>query len=277
MRLNYLILAGFILLVFSTCNKEENTRYDYNKGIEASRSFVTAEQMTVQLLNTFFKSITDSVLMADGMAKIDNGDVFYYSEPQESIEIRYPYWSKIDSYGHRRANIYEAIPRTNFSDPKAVIDIVFTDFYYDYDTITVQNMVISKLGKVDGENEHYQVSVDRIYRTYADTTGVLSFNFDQQIIRYKDPETEYTSPNDKFVISGEMVGVTKSALSFSSVIDVDLTLETDFSCNWLRLGPAAVITERFDDLSYVYFAEPDSCKDECLIVINDNPFPYPID
>jgi len=265
------------MLLFFGCKKNENTRFDYNKGIEASNSFVEAQQMMVQLLNTYFKSLTDSILITDGMSKIDKADVIYYTEPEERILIKYPDWGVIDSYGHRRTNSYEAIPRTSFSDPDVVVDIVFNNFFYDFDTLTVQNMVVEHGGKLDGENDHFYTSADRVYRIYADTTGVLSFNFDQLFVRYKDNASEFTSLSDKFVISGEMVGVTKSNLSFSANIDSDTAIQFNLDCNYMKYGPATVAAERFTALSYVHFPEPDSCLNEYLILINENPFPYPFD
>jgi len=42
-----------------------------------------------------------------------------------------------DSYGHTRMGIYEATSESGFFDSLDVISFVFTDFYYDSDSVNV--------------------------------------------------------------------------------------------------------------------------------------------
>jgi len=275
MKLKFVLLIG-VLLMFSFACKKENTRFSYQDGINGAKSFVTAQQMMVQLLNTYFKSLTDSAFLAGNSVKIDGADVLYFEDP-ERILIRYPWWGNDDGYGHWRMNTYEAFPRTEFSDPDVVVDIIFNDFLFDKDTLPVHNLVVKNRGKIDGVNDHFEVSASLVERRYSDSTGMLSFSFNQLYIRHKDPNTVYTSPDDYFFITGELNGTSKDLLVFHSTIEADSALLDSFSCNWLKSGVAGVTTERFKYPAFVYFPDQDTCLNQCLIGINDNPFPYPID
>ena len=262
--------------MFSFACRKENTRFSYKDGIEGARSFTTAQQMMAQLLNTYFKSLTDSALISGNPAKIDGADVFYYQDP-ERLLIKYPWWGAQDGYGHWRMNTYEAFPRTEFSDPEVIVDIIFNDFLYDKDTLPVHDLVVRSRGKIDGINDHFEVSAGLVERRYADSTGILSFSFNQLYVRHKDPNTVYTSPDDYFLVNGKLDGTSKGLLVFHSTIEADSALLDGFSCTWLKSGAASVSTERFKYLAFVYFPDQDSCSNQCLIRINDNPFPYPID
>jgi len=275
MRLKILLL-GVLIISLIACQKK-NTRIDYNHGINAGRTYVAAQQMMTQLLNTYFKSLTDSVLIETGESQIDGAAIYYNNAPEESILIKYPIWGNDDGYGHWRINSYTAIPRTDFADPEVTVDITFSDFLYDKDTLIVKNLVVNALGKTDGVNDHYNVSADHVEIIYRDTTGMMSFDFDQQYVLHKDKGTIYTSPDDYFMIGGTMKGITKGMLSFHSEINADSVVMDSYSCTWLKAGIITVETTPFTYYSYVNFPKQDTCFNEYAIVINGDPFPYPFD
>lgn len=275
MKLKLLFISGLMLLVFFSC-KKENTRYSYQTGIEGAQSYVEAQQFMTQILNTYFKSLTDSVLKVDGKSKIDGADVYYYTDP-ERLAFKYPWWGNDDGYGQWRANSFEAVPRTTFEDEEVIVDVFFYDFQYNHDTINVKNMLINHLGRVDGVNEHFQVSCEQVENIYADTSGVSLFSFDEGFVMYKDQSTIYTSPEDEFSISGMLNGTSKNSVIFNSLVDPDSLLLNNFSCNWLNTGKVDISVDQFNYDAHVYFSEKDTCQNQYLILINDNPFPYPID
>lgn len=276
MRARHIFLVGLLFLLAFGC-KKENTRFSYHDGIDGAQNFVTAQQMITQLLNTYFKSLTDSSLIHNQQAKIDGAEVYFYEDP-ERILIKYPYWGNSDGYGHWRMNYYEAFPETSFQDPEVKVDFVFTDFSFDKDTLYVTDLVVQHMGKVDGANDHFSVTAEMIDRYYTDSTGILQFSMDQLFVRHKDPTTIYTSMDDQFIVSGKMNGITRSLLDFEANILPDTSsLLNSFSCTWLREGVTQVDTEGFSYPAYALFPDQDTCQNQYLIMINDNPFPYPID
>ena len=138
-------------------------------------------------------------------------------------------------------------------------------------------MVVKSMGKLDGSNDHFMISSDSVHLIYSDTSGMLSFSFDQQFVRYKDPETDYTSPDDFFLISGTLDGETKGSIVFNAGFESDSALNNSMGCSWLRAGILNVSIRYFQYPAYVYFPDADSCENQCLISINEDPFPYPID
>jgi hypothetical protein len=271
-----LFISGVLITAIFACQKQ-NTQVDYNDGVAGARNYVFAQQMMVQLLDTYFKSLTDSSLIVDDRSKIDGADVYYYPPPEERILIEYPTWGSDDGYGHWRINSYEAIPRTSFDDPEAVVDINFIDFLFDKDTLDVQNLVIQSLGKTDGQNDHFKISANNVSLTYRDTTGTMSFSFDQEYAKIKDQSTVYTSPNDEYKISGKLSGTSKDQLVFQGTIPADSVITNSFSCTWLKGGRVVIQVERFTFPTFVYFSDLDNCVNKYEIYVDDNPFPFPFD
>lgn len=276
MKTRYIIIIVVLFsVIWASCNKKQNTWFNYNDGINASQNFVAGEQMMVLLLNTYFKSITDSALFATGKSKIDGADV-YYDDTLKRILIEYPEWGNEDGYGHWRENSYEAISTAGFNDPDALITFVFHNFSFDKDTVTVSNMTLLNRGKVDGVNDQYNFVAKQINLDYSDTTGSFLFDMDQTFLRYKDPSSLYHTSNDSFAIWGSMNGKTSRDIVFTGKIETDSAVLNQFSCSFLKKGPAIINIQYFKYPSFVYFPDPDTCTNRFIAVINGNFFPYPI-
>ncbi len=277
-----------------SCRKNDNTSISYQEGIETSRSFVSGQHLMTLLLNTYFKSITDSVLMVDGKNNIDGAVVTFESNVPQKLRIKYPDWGADDGYGYRRAGTYEALTATFFNDPQGIIDFDFTDFVYVYtkndspypDSLWVGQMAINNLGKPNGTDNQYLIEVENSRYVYGDSTGVLTFNMEQYFERLKEPGTVYYSPNDKFNIWGGMTGTSANDYDFEAIINSENYLRNEFSCNWLKRGPTIINSERFKYESLVCFPGVDSCQNELLsdscenqyvVIVDENPFPYPFD
>jgi len=271
-----LFLIGILITAIFACQKQ-NTNVDYNGGVKAARHYVFAQQMMVQLLDTYFKSLTDSSLIATDRSLIDGAQIFYYAPPEERILIEYPTWGADDGYGHWRINSYEAVPRTSFDDPDVIVDINFNDFLFDKDTLDVQNLVVQSLGKTDGQNDHFKISANNVILTYKDSTGAMTFSFDQEYTRIKDQSTVYTSPNDEFKIAGKLSGISNDQFLFEGIIPADSVITNSLSCIWLKGGRVVIQLESFIYPTYVYFPDLGNCVNKYEIYVDDNPFPFPFD
>lgn len=75
-------------MVFSSCGKE-NQQINYNTGVLASQEYVQSQQMMNLILNTYFKSITDSLLIVAHESEIDGAYVTYAETPEEKLVIEY--------------------------------------------------------------------------------------------------------------------------------------------------------------------------------------------
>lgn len=270
-----LFIAG-VLLNFS-CSKDKNSYISYHRGIESSQQYVYAQQMMTQVFNTYFKSITDSLLMANGKTNIDGAEVIFTDDFEKSIQIRYWPYSAQDGYGHWRKGIIEAKTITGFNEPGAEINFQFTDFTWDRDTILVDTMMMSNLGKTDGKNDQFHLRTNQIEMRYYDSSGVFTFQIDEMIKRLKYPGTFFTNSRDSLEYWGYMSGSTKSDVRFSAVCAEDSAMIQNYTCTWLKGGLINIDTENFEFVSTVRFSEPDTCANLYLVEIDGDPFPYHID
>jgi len=268
-----LLLLSFLI---SSCSKK-NQQIDYNIGVLASQEYVQSQQMMDLLLNTYFKSITDSLLIFDYSSSIDGGIINYYEDPEERIVIEYPWWGCDDLCGHNRAGTITAFPDPGFYDSLAVIRLVFDDFKYDGDTIYVNDMTITNLGKLDGVNGSYSIKAQSVQRIYAYKPGGTSFKMDQIFIRHKDPSSIYHTLNDKFEVSGIFSGLSSGNEKYAANLNKEEFLISQFSCTWAKLGPAILSFDSQPYEAFILFPGADTCMNTYLVDIEGNSFYYQFD
>jgi len=277
MKIRYIVVLLAVALVYGSCKKEQNSWFNYNDGIETSKAFVQNEQMMIDLMKTYFKSIGDSLLFATGKSNIDGAKILYIDTAvDKQILIEYPEWGNHDGYGHWRMNSYMASTKTDFNAPDALVTFTFLNFLYDKNPLTAKKMTIQNMGKPNGVNDQYHLIANGVERFLSDTTGYLTFDLDQYFLRFKDPSSLYFSVNDSFAIQGTLNGSTNLGLAYESTIKPDSVLMNKYTCNFLKKGPVTVRTNSFKYDSYVYFPGSDTCFNQFVAVINNNVFPYPI-
>ncbi len=274
----YLLMAlAVILVMFSSCGKE-NQQIDYNVGVLASQEYVQSQQMMDLLLNTYFKSITDSLLIVDYSSSVDGATVTYRNTPGETIIINYPLWGCEDECGHNRAGKITAVAHPGFYDSLAVINLSFDEFRYDGDTLLVNGFTITNKGKTDGLNDAYAVKAQSVQRIYADTMGGgTHFSMDQIFVREKDPATIYHSTKDRFMISGTIKGVSSTGYSYMAHVETEGYILDQFSCNWAKLGPALLSLESQVYSTFILFPGADTCANRYVVDIEGNSFYFLFD
>ncbi len=273
----YLYTLVAVLFLISSCGKE-NQQIDYNVGVLASQEYVQSQQMMDLLLNTYFKSITDSLLIVDYSSSIDGATITYHAAPEETIIISYPFWGCEDECGHNRAGIITAVANPGFYDSLAVISFSFDEFRYDGDTLNVDGMTILNQGKTDGSNDTYAVKARSVQRLYADTLGGGTyFSMDQMFVRKKDSATIYHSPEDRFMISGSINGVSSTGYSYVARVETEEYILDQFSCNWAKLGPASLSLESQVYSTFILFPGADTCTNRYVVDIEGNSFYFPFD
>ncbi len=229
------------------------------------------------LLNTYFKSITDSLLIFDYTSSIDGGIINYYENPEERIVIEYPWWGCDDQCGHNRAGTITAFPDPGFYDSLAVIRLVFDDFKYDEDTISVSDMTITNLGKIDGVNDSYSIKAQSVQRIYSYKPGGTLFKMDQTFIRHKDPSSIYHIPKDQFEVSGIISGISSNNEKYTANLNEEEYLINQFSCAWAKLGPAILSFDSQPYEAFILFPGADTCMNTYLVDIEGNSFYYQFD
>jgi len=258
-----------ISLFITSCHKE-NTSFDYNMAIKTVSDYVDAQQMTNLLLNTYFKSITDSTLITDGTAEIDGADVSYSADPA-IITILYS-WAKYDGYGHLRQGKYEANTASSFLDSLAIINFTFSNFFYDTAAISVGSFSIENMGTTTNNNYLFKVEATDILIKPHDSTGNISYQVEQNYVRVKYPSTTYYTNDDYFKISGNMTGIARNGNSFISATQDTNNLLVYYSCPWIKSGSAEIELPGFIYNAAVYFSNDGECRNHYSIITNETLF-----
>jgi hypothetical protein len=265
-----------ITIIISSCGKE-NEQIDYNVGVLASQEYVQSQQMMNLLLNTYFKSISDSLLIVNHHSEIDCADVSYFETPEEKIVINYPDWGFNGNCEHDRQGTIIAKPDPGFYDSLAVINFTFDQFLYDDDSVYVNGMTITNLGRLDGIHYTFKIQAGSVQLIFADTSGAIEFNMDQKFVLYKDPSTIFHSPEDYFEITGILNGTTSTGESFNANLSEQEYILNTFSCIWAKLGPAILSFESVTYEAFILFPGADTCLNKYAVGIDGNPFFYPFD
>ncbi len=261
-------LLLMIVLLTISCHKQ-NTSFDYNQAIETTAGYVDAQQMTDLLLNTYFKSITDSTLLTNGAAVIDGANVTYSSNPA-IIVITYA-WCKQDGYGHLRSGTIEATSQTNFLDSLAVVNLTFGSFHYDNDSLSAGSFTITNMGLNSDSNFYFDINASNINRQKIDTAGNVSnlnYQLQQTFVRHKDTTSAFHTQTDYFNITGSLTGKANNTFAFSSVISDTSSLTSSFSCRWLVSGASNIELPNFIYNSSVNFSNDVLCINMYSVITN---------
>jgi len=266
------LLISFLLLVAS-CHKD-NTSFSYDDAVETTSSYVEGQQMADLILNTYFKSITDSTLLADGTSEIDGANVSYSTDPLE-ISIKYA-WDIPDGYGHYRKGTITATSESGFFDSLDVINLSFNSFYYDLDSVHVGSFEITNKGLSVNHNYIFDIVGSSIFRQTTDSLEVkvshMIFNLQQEFVRHKDASSVYHTPDDYFRISGNLNGTARNGFAFSGNVNSENYLLSSYSCNWLKSGVVDVTLAEFIYDAQLNFDNGGECKNEYSIIINESLF-----
>ena len=266
-------LLPLALLLLWGCHKK-NQEINYNTGITASQQYASARQMMDLLMNTYFKSITDSVLLTDFSSHIDGATVSYIESPVQTIIIEYSSWGVNDGYGHYRSGIITTQAPGGFYDSLAVVNFDFENFRYDGDSLFVSGMTLKNLGRIDGENSSYNIKAASVTRMFSDTTG-LSFNMDEIFKWEKDPSSVFHTPDERFIISGKMNGYLAENNYYHAMINESEPVLSEISCPYAKLGPAVISFDKETYVVQVGFNPADSCEDMYRVTVGEDQYNFP--
>ena len=261
------ILATLLISFTITSCHKKNTEFDYSQAVETVHDYVEAQQMTNLLLATYFKAISDSTLITDSISFFDGAKVTLTSNPAK-IEFKYSNDTIYDGFGHIRIGIYTATTSTNFNLPLAKITFDFPNFTYDRDKIVADNFNLTNASS----NLVFDINADNIIRSYADTSGIISFNFDQSITLIKDPLSAYHTDNDQLEISGNLAGIARNGKSFSTITQESDNLLVYYTCNWMIAGGASVDLPEFIYNATVSYSNNGTCINKYSVLTNETLF-----
>ncbi len=275
MKLIYkLVFVIVISLILSTSCHKDNTSFDYNKALETTGNYVEAQQTINLLLNTYFKSITDSLLLNDSVSYIDGANITYSSNPPK-IVIAYP-WCIYDGYGHTRYGQIEATSQTGFFNTLDIVNIDFKNFNYDNNPMSVSSFSITNKGLTNANNYTFDILATNIQIDKIDTvnniTYKIAYELQQTFVLIKDPISAYSTSNDYFNISGSISGTGQNEYAFNTTISDTNVLINSYSCNWLKGGIANIELPDFIYNATADYNNNSTCVNKYSVVINEDLF-----
>lgn len=270
---NLTVIAVTILLLFFASCKDNNTYFSYNKEVTAANDYVIGQQMMVLILNTYFKSISDSLLLATGKSHIDGANIYYGGAEFDTLLIRYPIWGTDDGYGHWRSGDIRISTQQGFLNTETPGLLSFVDFRYDKDTLRAKNFYIHYLGSQASQSDKFHISSDSISLIYSDTNGVSIYKMQQSILRLKNSNDDYYTLEDQFEISNLFSGISREGISYHTETSMEQPLLNQFDCAFLKQGPVAISFDEVSYEAYVYFSDADTCANQYVAELDGNPFP----
>jgi hypothetical protein len=274
LTLTIILLSG---LFVSSCKKNENTYQNYNITIAATKDYVIGQHMMVLILNTYFKSITDSLLLATGRSDIDGAAVYLKGWDPDTLLIRYPYWGAEDGYGHWRSGDIKVCAEQGFLNTASVNHFSFINFMYDKDTLRVDSLFVHYLGSNGAQGDLFDVSSGVIRQIFSDASGTNTFWMKQLFVRYKDATSPFHTSYDLFEISGLFEGEAREGVNYTTEIMADTAaVLNQFDCPFLKQGPVNMAFRDLPVRGLVYFSASDTCANQYVAEFDGNPFPAPI-
>lgn len=270
---NLTVLAVIIMLLFVTSCKDDNTYFSYDQEVVATNDYVIGQQMMILILNTYFKSISDSLLLATGKSQIDGASIYYNGSEFDTLIIHYPIWGNDDGYDHWRAGDIRVSTNQGFLNIEEPSLVSFIDFRYDKDTLRTKDLYIQYMGEYDSQSDLFHIYSDSISLIYSDTSGVSVYNMQQAILRFKDSSGDYYAPDDRFEISNLFSGVSKEGVIYQTETSLEQPLINQFDCAFLKKGPVSISFEGITYSGAVYFSELDTCVNQYVAELDGNPFP----
>lgn len=276
MMLNYIKNLAYSIVIItalfiSSCT-DDNTYFSYNQEVAATNDYVIGQQMMVLILNTYFKSISDSLLLATGKSNIDGASIFYNGGEFDTLLIRYPVWGNDDGYDHWRTGDIKVLTKQGFFNTEANYEFRFDGFFYDKDTLLVDSLTLRYMG-TNGQNDVFTVSSDTIWQIFSDTSGESRFWMQQSFQRFKDVSSVYHTPLDSFQIFGRFNGIARNKVLYATETAEGLALLNQFDCSFLKEGPVSISFEGVPYGGAVYFSDADTCVNQYVAELDGNPFP----
>jgi hypothetical protein len=271
MKNNIIILLLLLPMLWWNSCKTGSSEIDYNPDVLSSKDYIRAEDAILEIVNSFFKGINDTLVVKYGYGFIDACDVTYYPS-QNLIIYAYGNVNRMCQDNKFRRGLFNA----NFSGPvfqegvtaTIVTDSLFVDDYPVEATIEIQNLGLN------GENfPEYSLIVDTSLIMLPDTSKIngISLKTDFLMIWLEGSQTPPIHEDDLFQISGTTAGISTDGYPFTTTVMDPLYDYVD--CFWISQGinQITVPSAEFPSGEIDYIID-DGCFNKVYFYFNDNLF-----
>lgn len=259
----FVILSMIITLLFSGCHKKQNIYIDYNPVIKSSNDYTNVQQLTVRLLQTFFKVTVDSSIILNGYnPNIDGAACTYYHDTvTDSVfyRIKYGNWGVIDPYGKRRGGEIYVNLDGDIHDSLTSGEFVFKHFHYEFDSLSAENLLIVNNGFDETHNLLFDISAGKM-KWNTDSVHSVVWSFQQ---------TYRQNNNESFSIWGQFSGTAQSGINFQVTNDKETAIIASGDCAWIKNGQMEFSWGNQENRAQILFPDSTSCQNVYHLIIND--------
>ncbi len=260
----FLFLSIIIAVLLSSCHKKQNRYINYKPVINASNDYTNAQQITVRLLQTFFKVTGDTLINLEGYNPDIDGAVctYFHDTITDSVfyKIKYGSWGVVDPFGKRRGGDIYVNLDGNINDSATTGEFVFENFHYEFDSLRVENLTIKNAGLNDSLYPVFHISAERI-KWNADSVHVITWAFEQTY--------EQKNHGKEFLIWGEFSGTAKSGINFRVSNMQETAITTGYNCAWLKNGEMDFYWGAPENRAQIMFPDSAECRNVYSLFVND--------
>jgi hypothetical protein len=266
-----IILLFFLPLIWlSSCTKK-STEIDYNPNVLSSKDYIRGEDAILEVVNSFFKGIHDTLVTEYGYGYIDACDVSYING-SNLITFGYGTVNRMCQDGkYRRGYFYATFSGEVFAE--GVTANIVTDSLFVDDHPVEVNIDILNLGIDSGNYPEYSLKVLSSMIILPDTTyttGVsITTDFLMKLVQGWNTPTIHE--DDVFDITGTASGIAAKGYAFSIIVQD--TLVNDIECFWIRQGISQItVPSAAFQTGTIDYIKEDGCNNEMNFYFDNNLF-----
>lgn len=257
-------------LWFTSCN-DDSKEVDFNPNISASKDYIRAEDAIMEIVNSFFKGVNDTLVINYGYGFIDACDVAYHPS-ENSINFGFGPVDRFCQDGKMRRGLFSATFTGQLFDDWTVADIM-TDSLFVEDVLIEAHIEIQKLGLNEISLPEFSLKVKSSNIMLTDSAKIngVRLTTDYILVWAEGSLTVPVHEDDLYQISGTSSGYSADGIAFTTVIQD--TLYDYVDCSWISSGidritvpSAAYPTGEID------YITDDGCNNEIYFYFEDNLF-----
>lgn len=271
MRNLILVLVLLLPLLWLASCDDESKEVDFNPNISASKDYVRAEDAILEIVNSFFKGIHDSLVVNYGYGFIDVCDVSYHPSGNY-INFGYGPVNRLCQDGKMRRGLFTATFTGQLFDDWTLADIVTDSLFVD-DLLTEANMQIQKLGLNDNDLPEYSLKVTSTNIMLPDSAKIngVRMTTDYILVWAEGSNTATVHEDDLYLISGTAAGFSTDGIEFLTAVQD--TLYDYVECFWISSGIDRITVPSASfptgDIDYI---TGDGCNNAINFYFDDNLF-----
>lgn len=262
-----LIIAGLIFMAGCT---DKNSETDFNPNVKSSRSLIFTEDIFMEVLNTYFKSVNDQEVLAGENGWIDNATVTYDEDENEML-FNYGAVNRDCPDGKFRRGYFMARFDGPVNQLGTTATITFLDLYVNDDMVT--GTISSEFQGNDTGKWLYTFNVQDGMVEQYDTIDTVRMKYacNYQVSWDQGSETPDDPSDDLLSLTGSMQGYSIQGTEFSSLVTVPLQNYID--CFYITSGiHELTVPSGAVNTGTVDYVEEDDCNNIVKFYFDENFF-----